>query len=144
MVAAFTLDSLRYVKTRGPTRLMMRPMIAIKVKPSSRQRPEAPALDLSISSAPCSKLSSRRRMPRGLILNLFIMFGSYSSGDCLSYNLADRHESGHDRDDQAADNDADEDDGGGTGNTDQPVQAALELSFVKLRNALREHGQLTG
>src|SRR3984893_15233874 len=142
MVAAFTLDSLRLFKTRGPTRLMIRPMIvittriSIKVKPSWCLVPEVPAF--SASRQPRCKLRSGRRIPCGHMLQIFMAINPYSSDD-----LAHRHKSGHDRNDQAADNDADADDRQGAGDPDQPIEAALKLGFVKLRDALREHGQLT-
>src|SRR5262245_66268200 len=60
----------------------------------------------------------------------------------LPDDLADREERRHYRHDQPADDDADRDDGRRPGDSDDAIEAALQLRLVELRDAPGEHRQL--
>src|SRR6266852_1725707 len=107
--------------TRGPTSAMMSPMIVMTTRISTRVKPRV-------------WCPARRRRPvhRVSMLRSFIRTLPVSSDD-----LADRQKCGHHRDDKTADHDADGYDRQWAGNTDHPIEAALQL-------CLKELGYATG
>src|SRR4051812_43414004 len=61
----------------------------------------------------------------------------------LSDDLADGQKRRHHRDDESTHNDADGHDRGGPGDSDDAIEAALELRLVELGDPRGEHRQLT-
>src|SRR5262249_19375143 len=77
--------------------------------------------------------------------DVFAKTGIHFSASCSnSFNdLADRQQCGHDRDDEAADHDADGYDRQRSGNADHAVETALQLRLEELGHPAAEHGELS-
>src|ERR1700722_18971165 len=99
--------------------------ISTSVKPASPPRSAAPAL------RPVRALLMPSSFPQSL---------PASSTD----KLAHRNERRHHRYDQATDNDTNNDNSSRTGNSNQPVQRALQLGLIELGHSTGQNRQLPG
>src|SRR5712691_10976514 len=100
---------------------MMRPMMVMTTRISTSVKPRSPWRPLG---------RRRIRLSQDLVSPIMSPSPHISSDD-----LGHRQQRGHDRYDDAADHDADGDDRERTNDADHPVEAALQLGFVKLGHA---------
>src|ERR1043166_3664796 len=98
---------------------------------------------ISTSVKPRSSRRDRRRTQRAGIRKPVIRV-LLAACDSISFDdLADRQQRGHDRDDEAADDDADGYDRQWPGNADHPVETALQLGLEEFGHAACQHRQLS-
>src|SRR5215470_7306687 len=99
---------------------MISPMIVMTTRISTRVKPRSARRDRRRSQRAGIRKPVIRVLPRRIRLG--------ASFD----DLADRQQRGHDRDDEAADDDADGYDRQGSGNADHTVETALQLGLEEL------------
>src|SRR5664279_3887819 len=97
--------------------------ISMSVKPRSPSRPAVahPRRDIGLPAPIDPNIT---RMTARLIILRIVSH----------YQLRHREQCRHDRDDQAANHDADRQDGDGSDDPHRPIEAALQLCLVEFRN----------